>query len=395
VWVNTSVGGYCIRYYLSMVGGEGRWPTVRLSGDKLGIANPRIGTFKGSPNDKDINTDGLQRRGDMFSKRTGGRAIYLARIGIGGSSGYHMVCHSVLELQVTNAALTGVKQRHQYEGIHLVGQSGGGTLVGGLLGLRQDIGCAAPGSGRLALLTEHKARPNADLGRTSFDASESIARCRARILVVTDPEDKKVLLKNQTTFVERLRRVGGQAEQFFVQATDENHHDTVTYSATAVAGCIRGESTQVIAQNLAEQVRTRLAAAKAKAEKQVPETSRQPPLPSLQLPAPPPAQVSQLPQQPMLPAYQQPPLSRPLVQTTQPAYSPTVQMAQPIYQRPPVTHISDAGAGHTTDLSVAEAITGRLTCDIIRPSRLVMSNISMPNSPCFASSINLYILVVS
>ena len=338
VWINTSSGGYCMRYYLSTVGGEGRSPTVFLQGDRLGVANLRTGTFKGSPKDKNINTDDLQRTADMFSRKTGGPAIYLGRIGVEGSSGNHIVRHTVLELQVTNAALNGIKQRYRYEGFHLAGQSGGGTLVGGLLGLRQDIGCAVPGSGRLALVTTPKRRPHLDPSQTPFDASESvalIARSRARILVVTDPEDKRVPLRDQSAFVERLRRAGGQAEQFFVQATDEDHHGTVAYSATAVAGCIRGENTQMIAQKLAEQVRTRLAAAKAKAEKQIVETTRPRLTPGLQTPAPRPMQVSQLPQQPLPPAYQQLPTSRPPVQTTQLPSSPTVQMPQPTSQQRP------------------------------------------------------------
>ena len=325
MWVDTPAGGYCMRYYLSTVGGEGRWPTVFLQGDKLGTGNLKTGTFSVDPKEKDINTNDLQRMADMFSKKTGGPAIYFARIGIDGSSGYHMVRHSEFELQVTNAALNGIKQRHRYAGFHVVGQSGGGTLVGGLLALRQDIGCAVPGSGRLALVDAHRMRSQTDPRRTKFDASESvasIARNRARILVVTDPEDKSVPLKHQAVFVDRLRRAGGQAEQFFVQATDDKHHGTVAYSATAVAGCIRGESTQVIAEKLAEQVRTRVAAAKAKAEKQFAETTRQPLRPSRQLPIPQPAQVARLPQQPVAPAHQQPPA---------PTYQAQVPTAQPIY----------------------------------------------------------------
>jgi hypothetical protein len=260
-----------MRYYLSTVGGDGRWPTVHLSGDKLGIANLRTGTFKPNPDIKDVNTDDLQRRADMFSRKTGGPAIYLARIGIDGSSGSHLVRHSILELQVTNAALNAIKQRHGYEGFHLTGQSGGASLVGALLGLREDIGCAVPGSGRLAHITK-KTRRSVDPAVANFDPSESvalIARSGARILVLTDPRDQKVLLQDQTTFVELLRRGGGQAEQFFVEATDEHHHNTIPYAATAIASCIRGEDTQMVAQKLAEEVRIRVAAANAKSAERI------------------------------------------------------------------------------------------------------------------------------
>jgi hypothetical protein len=81
-----------------------------------------------------------------ISRTTGTTAIFLARMGIDGSSGSHRERRTMLELRVMNAALDALKRRHGYEGFHLVGQSGGSTLIGGILALRDDIGCAVPGS---------------------------------------------------------------------------------------------------------------------------------------------------------------------------------------------------------------------------------------------------------
>jgi DNA-binding NarL/FixJ family response regulator len=84
-------------------------------------------------------------------------------------------------------------------------------------------------------------------------------RRSTRILLVTDPADKKVPERTQTNFVHLLRQAGGQAEQFIVQATDDDRHGVVAYARTATAGCLRGASTEDIAQRLQQQVEKRLA----------------------------------------------------------------------------------------------------------------------------------------
>ena len=73
----------------------------------------------------DIDTGDLVRLADTFSKMTKATAIYLARMGIEGSSGNHIYRHSMLELDVMNAALDAIKQRHGFAGFHLAGRSGG------------------------------------------------------------------------------------------------------------------------------------------------------------------------------------------------------------------------------------------------------------------------------
>jgi hypothetical protein len=135
-----------------------------------------------------------------------------------------------------------------------------------MLTLRSDIGCAVIGAGKL-----HRVgwRPEAgDPSKDYFNVSDrvsAIATKRAtRIMLITDPEDKKVPEPAQTGFVHSLRKAGGHAEQFMVQATDENRHGVAPYSRAAAEGCLRGDSTDVVAQNLQRLVEKR-AAAKAKA----------------------------------------------------------------------------------------------------------------------------------
>jgi hypothetical protein len=261
VWLNVSGREFCIRYYLSAAGGEGTRPVVFLQGDRLGRLNLKTGEYALSGRDKDIDTDEFGRIADALSKQAKGPAIYLARPGLDGSSGDHRIRHSVLELDVTNAALDAIKQRHRFDGFHMMGQSGGSTLVGGMLALRSDIGCAVIGSGRLA--HDKPVRPSPDPATQYFnvaDAVSAIAQRRAtRILLVTDPLDRKVPEPTQTNFLHALRQAGGQADQFLVQATDDDRHGVVAYSRTTAVGCMRGASTQEIARELYVQIEKRLA----------------------------------------------------------------------------------------------------------------------------------------
>jgi pimeloyl-ACP methyl ester carboxylesterase len=256
VWVRAFGEDFCIRYYVSTAGGEGRKPVVFLAGDK----NPK-------KMEKPLDTRHLANFASRLSKSAKTTGIYLARPGFDGSSGHHRYRWSVLELHAMNAALDAIKQRHRFDGVHLVGQSGGAMVIGGLLGLRRDIGCAVPGSGVLA--RTGKPRPNVhpkDRLVNSADGIDWIVRnSKARILVVTDPEDKTVPPRSQTTFVQQLRKAGGKVEQYFIEATDDRHHGATPYSMRAVAACVRGASPTEISAELAE-LRARMLASKLKRE---------------------------------------------------------------------------------------------------------------------------------
>jgi hypothetical protein len=249
VWVNVSGREFCVRYYLSTAGGEGRRPLVFIQGDYLGKLDPKTWTWVDPSDAKDINTDDLMRMADGFSKLAKTTAIYLARIGVEGTSGNHTARKTVLELQMMNAALDAIKQRYGFEGFHLVGQSGGSKLVGGLIELRHDIACAVAGSGPLATPGGPKLT---DPGRTFFDvmqnAPQLVQNRSLRLLMVSDPADKRVPIAQQTGFVDRMRQAGRAIPQFLVEAIDEDHHGVVIYSELVAAGCVLGKTDQEIAR---------------------------------------------------------------------------------------------------------------------------------------------------
>ena len=260
VWVTAFNQGFCLRYYVSTAGGDGRRPIVLLSGDKLGPFNRTTGLFSPAPKDGDVDTINLIKRADVASQLAGAPAIYLARIGIDGSSGFHGVRKTNLELEAVNAALNAIKIRYRLDGFHLVGQSGGAGLIGSLLGMRHDVGCAVLGSGPLYWGKINQPSDPALQYPDPTNAVPAIAQNRStRILVVTDPADQRVPIERQSTFVRNLREAGGRVEQFFVQSTDPEHHGVVGFASVAAAGCVRGASDQVISLKLGAYQQTVLA----------------------------------------------------------------------------------------------------------------------------------------
>jgi pimeloyl-ACP methyl ester carboxylesterase len=251
-WLSVHGRDFCVRYYLSTAGGEGSRPVVFLQGDQLGKFNPKTMTWMDTSEAKDVDTDDIVKTADSFSKETKTTAIYLARIGVDGTSGNHMWRRSVLELDLMNAALDALKTRYGYEGFHLAGQSGGSRITAGLIAQRHDIGCAVIGSGPLIA---PDSRDSKDPARDAFDLVPSLSvvvqNHALRPIVISDKVDKQVPLAQQSSYVDKLRKAGRVVPQLFVEApevTDAKHHGVVGYTELVTAGCILGRSDEEIAR---------------------------------------------------------------------------------------------------------------------------------------------------
>jgi hypothetical protein len=249
LWLSVHARDFCVRYYLSTAGGEGPRPVILLQGDQLGKVNPKTWTWADTAEAKDVDSDDIVKMTDGLSKLTRTTAIYLARIGVDGTSGNHLSRKTVLELDLMNAALDAVKQRHGFEGFHLAGQSGGSKIAAGLLGLRRDITCAVLGSGPLALPENSK---SADPARSFFDPTLNISKLAQnqslRLFVVTDKSDTRVPPAQQSGYVDKLRRAGRVVPQFFVEATDDFRHGVVLYTELIAGGCVLGRSDEEISK---------------------------------------------------------------------------------------------------------------------------------------------------
>jgi hypothetical protein len=252
LWLNVDGRDFCVRYYLSTAGGEGLRPVVILQGDQLGKINLRTWTWIDTSDAKDVDTADLVRSADLLSKLSKTTAIYLARIGLDGTSGSHMARGSQLELDLAGAALDALKQRHGFEGFHLVGQSGGSKLAAALIGVRHDIACTVLGSGRF---DAPEAPRSKDPGRSFFDTTEHISQLvqnrSVRLYLVSDKADKRVPVAHQSGFVDKLRRAGRPVPQFFVDAVDDLHHGVFSYSELVAAGCVLDRPENEIASALA------------------------------------------------------------------------------------------------------------------------------------------------
>lgn len=259
VFVVASGMELCFRYYLSTGGGQSDEVVYFLQGDH--------------PADKlAYDPASLDRHAQAMSRGYRRPAIYLARMGTDGSSGWHGYRRTWLEVEATHLAIDAINARHGFRTIHVMGQSGGGHLTGALVGTRGDIGCAVPGSGRLAFDRDYEAhQARQPLYRQHYSPDSALAQIvehsrRTRILVVTDPNDRRVPPHMQTGFVHEVRQAGGRIAQFFVTATDPLSHGSTPYIRKAMAGCLTGKPDGEIAGMLDRLSRDRMATKSAQVE---------------------------------------------------------------------------------------------------------------------------------
>ena len=158
--------------------------------------------------------------------------LHLARPGICGSSGDHRDRRCEREVALVNHALDKLKEAFGWSRINLVGQSGGGHLVGVLLSRRRDIDCAVITSGNVAvrLRNELAGRDRDITGHSDFvdpiDHVALIARHPPRkLIVLTDRRDQVVRCEVQCAYVDALRGAGVVIDHRFMEALDDNHHN--------------------------------------------------------------------------------------------------------------------------------------------------------------------------
>ncbi len=254
VFVTVIGRGYCVRYYLSTAGGAGPRPVVFLQGDMPCRVNLMTMTCTFDRGWIDVRTEDLQRYADNISRQQKTTAIYLARVGRDGSSGSHALRHTMNELLIANAALDAIKQRYGFDGFHLYGHSGGSMMVEGLVGLRQDIACAVAADGTVRLGRHLSPVPPGIRFPDSDLLTAIVHNPDAKLVLVTDPQDKIVSGADQEAFVTKLRQAGRQVDQYFVEAPDDEHHFTTPHAALVMRDCISGASHEQIAADLTDYV---------------------------------------------------------------------------------------------------------------------------------------------
>jgi len=157
------------------------------------------------------------------------------------------------DVRLTYAALDALKREYSFKRFHLVGQSGGGHTVAGLVQLRSDIGCAAIASGATSLrsmASDRVGRPIVGEHRF-YDPIDHVhamkQRPGLRLIVVSDRNDKIVSYRSQLEFVERVKAHNLPITHVTATATDKNSYGLFAHGHRLAVDCANEARDQVAA----------------------------------------------------------------------------------------------------------------------------------------------------
>src|SRR4051794_15454353 len=193
LWVRADNRGFCVRFWLSTAGGSKDEALVAFHGDIGGRIDGKLQLVEQA---RPISDESQQKAAEYGSRLYRGPYVLIARPGAFGSSGHHVKDRrTLLEIRIAMAALDALKRHFGFARFHLVGQSGGGHTVAGLVQLRSDIGCAAITSGVTSLRSMARDRGDPFVGKHRFyDPIEHVNTMRQRpglrLFVVSDRKDK-------------------------------------------------------------------------------------------------------------------------------------------------------------------------------------------------------------
>jgi pimeloyl-ACP methyl ester carboxylesterase len=187
--------------------------------------------------------------------------VVVARPGLMGSSGMHLIGGMRDEGITMNAAVDALKELHGYARVALAGQSGGARIVAQLLVLgRRDIVCAAMASGAYGVPRTKRGgqiRTNifGDPGRKFLvplhHAEEIASSPDRRAFVIGDPRDVRTPFSGQREWAERVQALGHHAVLLEGAASDPEHHGLSGAALRVAALCATGKTDQEIAAQVA------------------------------------------------------------------------------------------------------------------------------------------------
>ncbi len=242
-WVVVEGEGDCIRYYKSGNWQDARELVVYLHGDIIGGlgARTRVSNTDYTPNR-------LVSIAASDAKLTGKPAIYLARPGAFGSSGFHTNRRRIREFLLINGAIDQIKSRHRVERFHLYGHSGGSTAIAALLTMpRTDIGCIAMSSPAAALRLRSVEQALGGQDTTGhFDYYDPVQHVDKmvnvpglKIVVLSDPRDYDVSITSQTYYVSAVKRLGFNIRHYVgLDAPAPRFHNMWAKAREAMRGCL-------------------------------------------------------------------------------------------------------------------------------------------------------------
>jgi pimeloyl-ACP methyl ester carboxylesterase len=240
LWVRVEDRGFCVRFWVSTAGGSKDEALVAFDGDIGGIIDGKPQLVEQARSTSD---ESQQKAADYGSRYYEGPYFLIARPGTFGSSGHHLKDRrTLLEIRVASATLDALKRQYGLKRFHLVGQSGGGHTVAGLVQLRSDIGCAAIASAPISLRSMQRDRGHPIVGKRPFyDPIDHVnamkQRPDLRLFVVSDRKDKLVSYRSQLEFVERVKAHNLPITHVTATANDKNSHGLFNYGLRLVYDC--------------------------------------------------------------------------------------------------------------------------------------------------------------
>lgn len=254
VWVALEDGAECIAYIAPDGGTSGHATAVLF--------------FEGDVPDADLAPARMSRIVAAYQRRVteaqthfGLPFIVVARPGLMGSSGFHLIGGLRDEGEVMNAAIDGIKQRYGYQRLVLAGQSGGARIVAQLLVLgRRDVLCAVMGSGAYGvplarrgghIATNIFGEPGRRYLVPLHHADRIASSPDRRAFVIGDPRDKRTPFPGQREWAEKMQALGHHAVLLEGTARDPEHHGLSATALQVAAMCAGGRSDQEIAAQVA------------------------------------------------------------------------------------------------------------------------------------------------
>jgi hypothetical protein len=249
VWVVVEGKGDCIRYFHAGLQGTNEKVIVYFSGDLNKVAEQARRERKtvGSPS-------GLQDFATGRSSKGGLPFIYLARPGIHGSSGDHGRRRLPREGLLIDAALTQIKAKYNIKDFSLTGQSGGGHVVAVLLTKRDDVLCAIPTSGAVAVEARYRSKGLTvdTTGYNSLDPIRIVAsiprRTDRRIFVAASHTDSNVPFDTQKSYADAVKAEGHDVHVVSANGYGSEGHGLTDLGIALAYACAWGVPTQAVLQ---------------------------------------------------------------------------------------------------------------------------------------------------
>lgn len=255
VWVIVQNKGDCIRYYkIGVFPDHNKTVYVWFDPDYM-VHNSMGASWMVSEYEK--LSDPLQAQIDATRHGRDLERPYIrvARPGILGSSGNHSRRRTPREVMLMQAALEKIKHRFGIEKFILMGQSGGGLIVAGLLTLRNDIRCAVLTSAGVNVKKRYRMR-----GRT-FDftglydseiydpidhATQVIDDEDRWIYVALDVRDRNVPASLQKEYADAVKSLGHNVVVIEADAKGTNRHNLSRFGRDVALRCEEGPNGEAI-----------------------------------------------------------------------------------------------------------------------------------------------------